>query len=965
MNRHGRLLVSLCLVLALASQADTATAADKQTVFSRHVVNVLANGVPTEFSVQLLVGSSGALFLRATDMAALGFSTPAYGGIVDRGDLYLPTDSLQALRVYATLEQGQLWLRSLPKGAAQPVKHHHAGEPAPHQPTSPGSERYQEVIVRAVIDHHNSGRELKVLRQGDRWFIYREDLVALALPLPQRPSIMVGAHHYFLLDGHWPFKASIDPTWNLLRIERGEREAEGELSETWLELSVNGSRQSRLVQALSDHRQQFYLTAETLAEFKLRMPQQFLESNGEAFYSVQAMAGVLPVFDPQRQALTLYAKAEAFQASQVDGSDFEYVEPDSEQHGALLNYAVFGSKNDVRDRVSGQFEVGAFWRRGFFSSQHLLRDMTGSERESIRLESSLRIDWHEQMRSLTLGDTLNDAGAWGRPVRFGGFKWGRNFSTQPGFVTFPTELIAGDTVVPSTVDVFVNNVRRSSEPVDPGPFAISNVPVVTGAGEMRIVTRDLLGRETVTTRSFYTSTRLLKAGLHEYSYEAGVLREGFTQRSNDYSRGFVSGSHRYGFNRWFTGEIRGEATADNGAMGLAANIVWPAVAEFNIAVAASRDEDSRSGELLSLGFRRQANRFSVGASATRRSADFAQLGMADGALPDALESTAFAAFSLGRGGNLSLSHIKRERRAEADIAFATLQYSNRLWGRAHLRLSYLEPDSAGIERSLTLSLSMPLGRHNSGQLSRRSEGGQTSQRMEVRRNLPAGRGFGYQLMAESGELDRFEAGGSLRTDVGLFSAQAGQLGEAREYRASIDGGVAFMGGEAFLSQRLDQGFAVVDAGTLSGVDVYRDNQLLATTGDDGKALVPGLRDYQRNRIRLDDASMPLNIQVASLERTVIPAYRHGVKLKFDIKRARWVGFRLVDSTGKALPVGAQFLHMASGNTSLVGAEGQGFIELDPGEHQLKAWWQGEHCRFQLRVPETAEPMPDIGEYICQ
>jgi len=64
----------------------------------------------------------------------------------------------------------------------------------------------------------------------------------------------------------------------------------------------------------------------------------------------------------------------------------------------------------------------------------------------------------------------------------------------------------GDAIVPSTVDVFVNGQPVSSEQVQPGPFEISGIPAVNGAGQMQVVVTDALGRQQVVSQPFYAGT---------------------------------------------------------------------------------------------------------------------------------------------------------------------------------------------------------------------------------------------------------------------------------------------------------------------------------------------------------------------------------------------------------------------------------------------------------------------------
>lgn len=72
--------------------------------------------------------------------------------------------------------------------------------------------------------------------------------------------------------------------------------------------------------------------------------------------------------------------------------------------------------------------------------------------------------------------------------------------------------VAGEAILPSTVDVFVNNLLQMRTEVPAGPFSLTNLPVMTGQGEARIVVRDLMGREQVINLPFYVTPQLLSRG---------------------------------------------------------------------------------------------------------------------------------------------------------------------------------------------------------------------------------------------------------------------------------------------------------------------------------------------------------------------------------------------------------------------------------------------------------------------
>jgi outer membrane usher protein len=119
--------------------------------------------------------------------------------------------------------------------------------------------------------------------------------------------------------------------------------------------------------------------------------------------------------------------------------------------------------------------------------------------------------------------------------------------------------LRGEAVMPSATDIYVDGVLRRSAGVPPGPFQLNNLPVVTGQGEVRVVTRDLLGREQVTTLPYYASTRLLRQGLSEESWEIGAIRQNYGSVSDDYGRAVATVQQRRGLSDVMTVEGRVEA----------------------------------------------------------------------------------------------------------------------------------------------------------------------------------------------------------------------------------------------------------------------------------------------------------------------------------------------------------------------------------------------------------------------
>ncbi|MBX4378754.1 hypothetical protein K4H02_27235, partial [Mycobacterium tuberculosis] len=72
---------------------------------------------------------------------------------------------------------------------------------------------------------------------------------------------------------------------------------------------------------------------------------------------------------------------------------------------------------------------------------------------------------------------------WTRPVYLGGLQVQRNFHLRSDLVTIPIPVISGSAAVPSTLEVYTQNVKTYSGTVPSGPFQVTNFPVFTGAGQ--------------------------------------------------------------------------------------------------------------------------------------------------------------------------------------------------------------------------------------------------------------------------------------------------------------------------------------------------------------------------------------------------------------------------------------------------------------------------------------------------
>ena len=79
------------------------------------------------------------------------------------------------------------------------------------------------------------------------------------------------------------------------------------------------------------------------------------------------------------------------------------------------------------------------------------------------------------------------------------------------------------------------------------------------------------------------------------------------------------------------------------------------------------------------------------------------------------------------------------------------------------------------------------------------------------------------------DTDPREAEVNLQNEIGNYTLVANRSQGQTTFRGSASGGVAFLGGSAFLSRRINDSFAVVQVPDYPGVGVYADNHLVGRT----------------------------------------------------------------------------------------------------------------------------------------
>jgi len=730
--------------------------------------------------------------------------------------------------------------------------------------------------------------------------------------------------------------------------------------ETLLEVWINGLASGDTA-LLIEKNGEFFARRSDLERWRLKGGgNRDFPYRGEIYVPLKSIDGLTYAIDPKTMRVRIEAPPNAFVPSRFGGrrASAAAAEPGL---GAFFNYDLMVQGDSAYSELSGLGEVGFFGGGGLLLGNFVYRSEEATA--PVRLDTSFRYDWPETFRSLTLGDGISrGASFWGNAMHFGGIQWGTDFRLQPAFVTMPLLTFRGEAVLPSTVDLYINNTLQMHQEVPPGPFAIDHAPVLSGPGEAQIVVTDLLGRAQVISGTFYAAPQLLGSGLEDYTVQGGFVRENYGVAGNDYGDYFASGLYRRGITDTFTAEISGEYAEALQTVGGSGQWLLEGGGVLSTAAALSNRGGVVGGTGV-IGYDRAMHGMNVGGTLRASTDAFDRLGASRP--PARTEEHVYAGYAVRKLGFFHGDFTHRDYRDSDDVAIAGIGY-HRSWREiGTLGISAYRTLIPQAETAFSVYFTTAFGERQSGSVAYSEDAGGGRETVRFGQHLPPGPGYGYAISADFGAYERLEALLEWQTDYGTYRAGASHMEQGDSYRASANGGMALMNGEGFLSRRIDQSFAVVDTGELSDIRVFKDNQPVGRTGGSGKLLVPNLRAYEKNPIRIEERDLPLDAALPSLSQEAVPAYRSGVAVSFALQHVRRALLHVVREDGTPVPPGAGVRIKGEAAHFPVGRDGRVYLEGLRERNRIQVAWSGGACEFTLDYPPSDDPMPTLGTFTCK
>lgn len=171
--------------------------------------------------------------------------------------------------------------------------------------------------------------------------------------------------------------------------------------------------------------------------------------------------------------------------------------------GVYFNYNVTLSQSDNSNYLAGIEELDYFTENGVYSYSFLfqtravksnfsrIKKAEKNQSKFTRLETNWTYENENNMTSWCVGDSFTKPAIWSNSTRFAGIQYATDFSVRPNLITYPLLDFRGRSELPSSVELFSNSIPIYNAKARVGDFDITNIPVITGRGDLIVKTQDI------------------------------------------------------------------------------------------------------------------------------------------------------------------------------------------------------------------------------------------------------------------------------------------------------------------------------------------------------------------------------------------------------------------------------------------------------------------------------------------
>jgi outer membrane usher protein len=695
-----------------------------------------------------------------------------------------------------------------------------------------------------------------------------------------------------------------------------------------------------------------------------------VQLNGITYVSLKSVPDLEYRINEEKVSLDVNASPSLFREHDVDSS---YTKPYrvvlTGDSSAFLNYSA--DYDHVEDEsvvnVSGELGISSGNSLGISTFNY---QKTEDTEKAVRLMTSLAHNDRNTLQTVTLGDFPSSSGALGSDILLGGISYSKNFSLDPFFLRQPPLKLNGTLKTPSDIEIYMDGTLVRKEKLSPGEFTFQNIPATVGFGRASIVITDVFGREKIITTPYYYSERLLKKGLHEYSYNAGFIREDFGEKDFSYGKAAFMSFHNYGYSNNLKIGYAAEVSSDVLNIGPSVSFLAFDKGIVNAAFAVS-SYSGETGYSGALGYRYQSRNFNVGLTLRSDSREYSNLTVK----PSDDKAKVFFTGTIGVGGKktgyLGAEYSNADMYETNTVSRIAVSYNRPLTKRASLFVAASRTKDIETYDEIFFGIHVYLGRNISASVNYTKKDDADIQRLTVQKSQPPGDGFGFRAdLVNTNDIDYANGAVSYKNSYGLYKMHV--TGDERniDYRVSVAGGIGYIDKSVFLSRPITDSFAKVKVDTLEDVRVYYYGNEVGRTDKNGELIVPNIRSYNDNKISIESQDIPIDYSITSLSRYISPSFRNGSVVEFKVNKIQAItGNLYMIKNGARNPVEFTrlFVHVNGVVTEwLVGRNGEFYLEnIPPGRHRGTTVYKGDKCGFDIIIPESTALFLHLGDIECE
>jgi outer membrane usher protein len=267
----------------------------------------------------------------------------------------------------------------------------------------------------------------------------------------------------------------------------------------------------------------------------------------------------------------------------------------------------------------------------------------------------------------------------------------------------------------------------------------------------------------------------------------------------------------------------------------------------------------------------------------------------------------------------------------------------------------------------TLNWSLP--GHHSAAVGAQAGSGGLNATARVAKPLIERTDVGYRASGTIGDSTMGSAAVEGRSPIGQVGATYTNVNGDGHTLLEASGSVTYIGRKVSFSRPTTQSFAVIEVPGAAGVRGYLNNREVGRTDSNGRLFIQDLQPYQGNRLRIEQADLPMDYLLDEPEIVLAPPVRGGAVVRFDARPVRLVRGRIVSNSADKSPLSYGALSVEANGvrySSPLGSDGQ--FELDG---LTSGTWNGVvetergPCRVLLRVESADELVLDVGTLTCE